>query len=65
MTNFNRSLTILKSTFKHCYHSGMDALIPEKDAYAINFFSPRIGEVLVSHDKKEIIYYNFTLRTKM
>lgn len=59
------SLTVLKSTFRHCYHSGMDAIIPDIKEYAINFFSPRIGEVLVSQDKKEIIYYNFTLRTKM
>jgi len=61
----NASLTVLKSTFRHCYHSGMDAIIPDTKVYAINFFSPRIGEVLVSQDKKEIIYYNFTLRTKM
>ena len=62
---FNKSLKVLKSTFRHCYHSGMDAMIPDKEAYAIDFFSPRIGEVLVSHNEKEIIYYNFTLRTKM
>ena len=59
------SLTVLKSTFRHCYHSGMDAIIPDSGVYAVNFFSPRIGEVLVSHDKKEMVYYNFTLRTKL
>ena len=62
---FNSSLKVLKSTFRHCYHSGMDAIIPDTESYAIDFFSKKIGEVLVSHDKKEIIYYNFTLRTKM
>ncbi len=61
----NASLKVLKSTFRHCYHAGMDAIIPDPGVYAVNFFSPKIGEVLVSRDKKEMIYYNFTLRTKM
>lgn len=43
----------------------MDALIPDPGEYAVNFFSPKIGEVLVSQSKKEMIFYNFTLRTKM
>lgn len=59
------SLKVLKSTFRHCYHKNMDALIPDTGDCAVNFFSPRIGEVLVSQAKEEIIYYNFTLRTKM
>ncbi|MFN0189252.1 MAG: hypothetical protein ACKVQV_11175 [Bacteroidia bacterium] len=62
---FNSTLNILKSTFRHCYHAGMDAIIPDQHDYAVDFFSPKLGEVLVSHDKKEIFYYNFTLRTKM
>ena len=61
----NSSFNVLKSTFRHCYHSGMDAIIPDPGVYAIDFFSPKLGEVLVSHDKKEMIYYNFTLRTKL
>jgi len=61
----NSSLKVLRSTFRHCYHSGMDALIPDPGEYAVNFFSPKIGEVLVSQSKKEMIFYNFTLRTKM
>jgi hypothetical protein len=59
------SLTVLKSTFRHCYHKNMDALIPDTGNCAVNFFSPRIGEVLVSQAKEGIIYYNFSLRTKM
>lgn len=61
----NASLKVLKTTFRHCYHAGMDAIIPDNGVYAVNFFSPKIGEVLVSQDKKEMIYYNFTLRTKL
>jgi len=59
------ALTVLKSTFRHCYHSGMDAIIPDNGKFAVNFFSPGIGEVLVGQDKGEMIYYNFTLRKKM
>jgi hypothetical protein len=62
---FKESITQLKTTFKHCYHSGMDAIIPDREVYAVDFISSRLGEILVSHDKKEMIYFNFTLRTKM
>lgn len=62
---YNSSLNILRTSFRRCYHAGMDAIIPDRDIYAVNFFSPKLGEVLVAKDKNEIIYYNFTLRTKM
>ncbi len=61
----NASLKVLKSTFRHCYHAGMDAIIPDSGFYAVNFFSIKIGEVLVSRYKKELLYYNFTIRSKM
>jgi len=59
------SMAVLKSSFKHCYHSNMDALIPESGDYGINFFSVKLGEVLVSYYNKEFLYYNFKIRSKM
>ena len=61
----SESLKVLKLTFRHCYHKNMDALIPDPGAYAVNFFSKKIGEVLVSKAENEMIYYNFTLKSKM
>ena len=60
-----QSMQLLKNIFRHCYHFEMDAIIPENKIFAVIFFSPRIGEVFVSQDIKEIIYYNFKLRTKL
>ncbi len=43
----------------------MDAIIPPKGAYAINFFGTKLGEVLASYDEDEFIVYVFKNRKQL
>lgn len=55
------SLSILNDVFRHCYHSGMDALIPEKGVYAVNFFGEKSGEYLAtisSQNQLKLVSFN-------
>lgn len=54
------SKNILNDSFSHCYQSNLDALIPAKGNYALNFFSNTYGEVLASYTGTETIVFNFT-----
>jgi len=54
------SMNILNDTFKHCYHSGMDALLPFRGDYALNFFSKRYGDLLATFAEKKMLFFNFT-----
>jgi hypothetical protein len=54
------SKNTLNDSFGHCYQSNLDALIPSKGNYAINFFSNSLGEVLASYNGTETILFNFT-----
>ena len=40
-----------QKVFKHCYHSGMDALLPPKSAYALDLITENNGDYFVSIDK--------------
>lgn len=53
------SMDVLIKSFKHCYHAGMNALIPPPHAYAINYFGARSGEILASFTPDEKIIYSF------
>jgi hypothetical protein len=59
------SQIILTKSFRHCHHAGMDALIPPKGAYALNFFGTKSGEVLASYSEDEYIVYVFTDRKQL
>jgi hypothetical protein len=54
------SKNTLNDTFSHCYHSNLDALIPAKGNYALNFFCHKYGEVLATYTGTETIIFNFT-----
>lgn len=56
------SLLILNNTFKRCYHSGMDALIPLNGEYAVDIFSDKEGDMLVSYADKKIQIFNISKR---
>jgi hypothetical protein len=56
---------LLASTFRHCYHRGQDALIPPKDAIAVDLYSQEHGNLLISADKKVAMIYNFTERAEV
>jgi hypothetical protein len=53
---------MLALTFRHCYHSGQEALIPPERALASAVFSRELGDVLFSSDDKLSIVHNFTDR---
>lgn len=56
----------LKTTFRRCYHSGMNAIIPPPKTYCTDLFTEKDGEVLISHDKKMgDVFYNFSERKQM
>ena len=59
------STQILEKSFRHCYHDGMDALIPETKSYALNFFGDKLGEVLAGYYRNELLLYSFTEKRKL
>jgi hypothetical protein len=59
------SMNIIKVSFRHCYHAGSNALIPEKGNYALNMFSETYGEILASYSEDKKVLYNFTERKEM
>jgi len=54
------SLLILNNIFKRCYHSGMDALIPNKGEYAVDIFSDKDGDMLIAYADEKIKIFNVT-----
>jgi len=61
---YNSSMQILNNVFRHCYHNDMDALIPEKGAYALNFLSEKYGDLLASYSPQENVVYSFSNKKK-
>ena len=56
---------ILSAVFKHCWHSGNQALIPPTGSIAAVLYSKEHGDLLISSDKKTAMVYNFTNRTTL
>lgn len=52
------SLIGLNSIFKRFYHSGMDALIPRSGEYALDLFSEKDGDLLISYADKKMKVFN-------
>lgn len=60
-----QAMQVLKSMFRHCFHSGMDALIPDRKIYAINFLGAKYGDVLASNYEDKFLVYSFTEKRKL
>ena len=56
---------LIADTFRHCYHSGKDALIPPEHAIAADLFSQELGDVLISIADTTAAVYNFTDRSML
>ena len=56
---------LLNNVFRHCWHSGKDALIPETGSFAANVYSKTHGDLLISTGPKGAIVYNFTSREEI
>jgi hypothetical protein len=59
------SLVELKTVFKHCYHSGWDALIPEKGDYTINFLGGKFKDLLAFYSKDKKGVYDFVEKKEL
>jgi hypothetical protein len=53
------SVQQLKAVFKHCYHAGMNALIPPQGAYAMNFTGGNYKDLLVSTAPEKKVVFDF------
>jgi hypothetical protein len=53
---------LLKEVFRHCWHAGMEALIPDEGLLSVVVYSKEHGDLLISAGKKETIVYSFSDR---
>jgi hypothetical protein len=53
---------LLKEAFRHCWHSGMEALIPDEGSLSVVLYSKDHGDLLISSGSKDTIVYSFTDR---
>ncbi len=53
---------LLKEAFRHCWHSGMEALIPEEGSLSVVLYSKEHGDLLISSGSKDTIVHSFTDR---
>jgi hypothetical protein len=51
---------LLASSFRHCYHRGQEALLPNEGAIAADVISRELGDVLFSSDGKTSVVHNFS-----
>jgi hypothetical protein len=58
-----RSITM--GVFKHCWHSGWNALIPPTGSVSVDFLSRQHGDVLAWDNGREYGAFNFTTRTEI
>jgi len=56
---------LLNDVFRHCWHSGMEALIPEEGTLAVVVYSKEHGDLLMSVGKEVSIAYSFTDRKQL
>jgi hypothetical protein len=53
---------VLRGVFRHCWHRGMEALIPPEGSIAAVLYSREHGDVLVSDDGRTAVVHSFTER---
>jgi hypothetical protein len=51
---------LLSVIFRHCWHSGMQALIPPKGSISAVLYTKEYGDLLISDDKQTAVVFNFT-----
>ena len=56
---------LLKESFRRCWHSGSEALIPDEGSFAVVVYSREHGELLISVSKKSSVVYSFSDRKKL
>jgi hypothetical protein len=56
---------VVNTAFRHCYHSGMEALIPPPRTIAADIFSAELGDVLMSGDDSTAVVFDFTSRQQL
>jgi len=53
---------LLNNVFRHCWHNGMKALIPDQGSFVANVYSRTHGDLLISTGPKSAVVHNFTDR---
>jgi hypothetical protein len=51
---------LLDNIFRHCWHRGMDALIPDQGSLVANVYSRTHGDLLISTSPKSSVAHGFT-----
>ena len=51
---------LLDNVFRHCWHSGMNALIPDDGSLVANVYSMTQGDLLISTGPKSTVVHSFT-----
>ena len=51
---------LVSVVFRHCWHRGMQALIPPKGSISAVLYSKDHGDLLISDDKQIAVVFNFT-----
>ena len=59
---YEMSRHLLNDVFRHCWHQGMNALIPGERSIAAVLYSKEHGDLLISADEREAVAYSFTDR---
>jgi hypothetical protein len=53
---------LLKEAFRHCWHSGMEALIPDEGSLSVVLYSKEHGDLLISSGSKDTLVHSFSDR---
>jgi hypothetical protein len=56
---------MLDNVFRHCWHSGMDALIPDVGSLVANVYSTTQGDLLISTGPESSVVHSFTDNTTL
>ena len=53
---------LLNNVFRHCWHSDMEALIPDAGSFVANVYSKSHGDLLISTGPQTSAVHNFTTK---
>lgn len=51
---------LLDNVFRHCWHSGMNALLPDRGSFVANVYSTTKGDLLISTGPGSNVVHSFT-----
>lgn len=54
------SIHLLNNVFRHCWHRGNQALIPDDGSFVANVYSTTHGDLLISTGSKATVVHSFT-----